>query len=393
LSEVNRHFRLRWALGLLFVLTAFFRSGTAVAEQRVAVLEMRGEVDSASLYELSEALRSGVESGLSRSAVTVVDMAQTQAASAMCTVDGCELDVGQMLGVDYVISGSLFSFEGRTICTLNVYDIGAGQKLVTEKILDSDLSALSGKISKTVKTIAAGVFKVQAIASEAEAVVEQVTGADASGAMATAARLAKRMGSRSGGGGDVVVTTPEFTDNGWFVTPRFGMSMVHGKYSSFLESGSTARLEAGRSVDGLGYGIFVQGTMYNGTHFMEQAEAGCFTQGTCVQGDTRVLKMGGLARYTVVDQAVRVIAQGAGGVATMPLLMDEKYFQEDVVNEAWQGNRPAVHDELHYFTNVGILVEYPMEGTGVAPQLAVETSYITGFGLGTEILLGFNAPF
>jgi TolB-like protein len=380
-------------LGLLFVLTAFFRSGAAVAEQRVAVLEMRGEVDSASLYELSEALRSGVESAVSRSAVTVIDTAQTQAVSAMCTVDGCELDVGQTLGVDYVISGSLFSFEGRTICTLNVYDIGAGQKLVSEKVLDSDLAALSGKISKTVKTIAAGIFKVRSIASEAEAVVEQVTGADASGAMATAARLAKRVGSRSGGGGDVVVTTSDFTDNGWFVTPRFGMSMVHGKYSSFLQSGASARLEAGRSGDGLGYGLFVQGTMYNGTSYYEQGEADCFEQDTCIQGDTRVLKMGGLARYTVFEQAVRVVAQGAGGVATMPLLMDEKYFHEEVVAAEWQENRPTIHDELHYFTNVGILVEYPMEGTGVAPQLAVETSYITGVGLGTEILLGFNAPF
>ncbi len=185
----------------------------------------------------------------------------------------------------------------------------------------------------------------------------------------------------------------EYTDTGWFVTPRFGMSMVLGDYSQALDNGSVYRLEVGRNMDGLGYGVMAQGTLHNGAHYEEQAAAGCFTQGTCIQGDTMIYKLGGLARYILVYQTFRVIAQAAVGVAPIPLLMDEKYFEEEVVAAGWEGNRPTVHDEMHLFTNAGVIVEYPMEGMGVAPQLSVETSYITGFGAGAEVLFGFNATF
>ena len=186
----------------------------------------------------------------------------------------------------------------------------------------------------------------------------------------------------------------EYTDTGWFVTPRFGKSMVHGDYSQALDNGSAYRLEVGRSVDGLGYGIMAQGTLHNGSPPEEQAAAaGCVAQAACIQGDTMVLKLGGLARYIVVYQTVRVIAQAAAGVASIPLLMDEKYFQEEIVAYEWDGSRPTIHDQMQVFTNAGLIVEYPMEGMGVAPQLSLETSYITELGLGTEVLFGFNATF
>jgi len=181
-----------------------------------------------------------------------------------------------------------------------------------------------------------------------------------------------------------------------FVTTGTGVSMLMGKYSPWVNWGQSFRMELGRTIGtkGLEGFVFLHSSIHNGSHFEEQGAAGCFENGSCIQGDTRFQKLGGGSRTRLVD-ATRIDVYGRvlGGVAITPLLMDNQAYEEEVVEEAWQGQRSSVHDQVHPFAGVGVYMDIGNFGTGIAPYLAVDSAYLLGVGLTTEVLAGFSYQF
>lgn len=199
------------------------------------------------------------------------------------------------------------------------------------------------------------------------------------------ARKASERRSKGGGTGQKM-----------FVTTGTGVSMLMGKYSPWVTWGQAFRMEVGRSNPTTGSGAFVllHSSLNDGVNYEEQAAAGCFQNDSCIQGDTRFHKLGGGSRLRLVDAtSIDVYGRALAGVGFSPLLMDEKYYQEEVVGGAWQGSRPTVHDEIHPFAGVGVYMDFGNFGSGVAPYLAVDSIFSLGLGLSTEVLGGFSYQF
>lgn len=181
-----------------------------------------------------------------------------------------------------------------------------------------------------------------------------------------------------------------------FVTTGTGVSMLMGKYSQWITWGQAFRMEVGRSDTSKGSGafVFLHSSLNNGNDYEIQSENGCVETGSCIQGDTRFHKLGGGSRIRLVDAAtIDVYGRALAGVGLSPLLMDEGAYEVDVVGDAWQGNRPTVHDEIHPFAGVGVYMEFGDYGSGVAPYLAVDSVFSLGLGLSTEVLGGFSYQF
>lgn len=184
---------------------------------------------------------------------------------------------------------------------------------------------------------------------------------------------------------------PAWAVDGLFVSAGTGMSAPAEK--STLRKGRAVRMEVGQADGSLGYGVFFQSSVHNGLSYEEQGANGCFEDASCIQGDSQVYLLGGMARYQLLDSSVKVFGQVAAGLASAPLLMDEKYYSKDVVEESWNGNESTVHGGLHPFSGLGVHVEYAGLGFGVSPYLSLTSNFALGMGLTGEMMAGLAYEF
>jgi hypothetical protein len=181
---------------------------------------------------------------------------------------------------------------------------------------------------------------------------------------------------------------------GTYAKTNVGAGIYLGTYSKWVKPGTSIALAVGQDfMDtedmSMAWEVsFFQG-INNGEDYEVQAAAGCYNDGSCIQGDLRTYTFVGI--YEASFYPTRRIGLGlrlGGGILLSPLLMDEKYYAEEVVGDgtsgAWLGNRPAVHDGPHPVVLGGPTFEYYTKLSHFSMGVDVDVFYAVGFDLGAS---------
>ena len=127
---------------------ALTSGGTAAAVERLAVLEIQGDIPERELNALTDEVRGAVIRRLG-SAVQVMTrenmevMLSDMGIDSSCVSEGaCEVETARNLGVDYVVSGSLVALSGKQVATLKLHRTDNGQLLGSERAQADDVLAL-----------------------------------------------------------------------------------------------------------------------------------------------------------------------------------------------------------------------------------------------------------
>ena len=133
---------------------------------------------------------------------------------------------------------------------------------------------------------------------------------------------------------------------------------------------------------------FNQG-IHNGCSFEEQAaDTGCTGAGPgpFIQGDLRTYTFQALVEGSIYPtRRIGIGFRLGGGVLFSPLLMDETYYQTEVVQETWGGNDGGYHSTPHPLVMGGPTVEYYTKLSHFSVGLDVDAFYAIGFDLGTNV--------
>lgn len=181
---------------------------------------------------------------------------------------------------------------------------------------------------------------------------------------------------------------------GTYAKTNVGAGVYLGRYSDWVKPGTSIALAVGQDfmdteTMSMAWEVsFFQG-INNGLDYEEQAAGGCFTNGSCVQGDLRTYTFVGI--YEASFYPTRRMGVGlrmGGGILLSPLLMDEKYYAAEVVGDsgggAWQGQRPSVHDSPHPVVLGGPTFEYYTKLSHFSMGVDVDIFYAVGFDLGAS---------
>ena len=178
---------------------------------------------------------------------------------------------------------------------------------------------------------------------------------------------------------------------GTYAKTNVGAGMYLGQYGPWVKPGTSIALAIGQDfMDQQNISMawevsFFQG-INNGAHFEEQGAAQCFQNGSCIQGDLRTYTFLGLYEASFYPtRRIGIGLRAGGGVLFSPLLMDEKYYQEEVVAIEWQGNRPPVHDEMHPAFVGGPTLEYYTKLSHFSMGIDTDILYAVGFDLTASV--------
>ena len=129
---------------------------------------------------------------------------------------------------------------------------------------------------------------------------------------------------------------------------------------------------------------FFQG-INNGDNYEEQAAVQCYLNDSCMQGDLRTYTIAGLYEFSFYpSRRTGIGIRAGGGLLFSPLLMDEGYYQTEVVEAQWQANRPTVHDEPHPVVMGGPTFEYYTKLSHFSMGFDIDAYYAVGFDLGAS---------
>ncbi len=128
---------------LLFVISALLVTWPAWAGDRLAVLEVQGEIAQNTLLLLTDQVRAGARDALDGQSGAIVMTRENTLTlltdmgidPAVCTaLANCEVDAGRQIGATLVISGQLVSVEGTLLLTLKLYDTASAAMLASELV-------------------------------------------------------------------------------------------------------------------------------------------------------------------------------------------------------------------------------------------------------------------
>jgi hypothetical protein len=178
---------------------------------------------------------------------------------------------------------------------------------------------------------------------------------------------------------------------GTYAKTNVGAGMVLGRYAPWTKPGTSIALAVGQdfmdqeNISMAWEVTFFQG-INNATHYEEQAAAGCASTGTCMQGDLRTYTLAGLYEFSFYpSRRIGIGIRAGGGLLFSPLLMDETYYQSEVVEAQWGLQEPpAVHEEPHPVVIGGPTFEYYTKLSHFSMGLDVDAYYAVGFDLGAS---------
>jgi hypothetical protein len=178
---------------------------------------------------------------------------------------------------------------------------------------------------------------------------------------------------------------------GTYAKTNVGAGMYLGQYATWVKPGTSIALAIGQDfMDQQNLSMawevaFFQG-INNGATYIEQGQAGCYETGSCIQGDLRTYTFLGLYEASFYPtRRIGIGLRAGGGVLFSPLLMDEKYYQEEVVATDWKGNRPPVHDEMHPAFVGGPTLEYYTKLSHFSMGVDTDILYAVGFDLTASV--------
>ncbi len=139
---------------MLLVLLALV-PGVAIGGERLAVLELQGDLPANQRRALTDATREGVVDAL-RGRVTVMTrenmevMLTDMGLDASCVEEGaCEVETARNLGADYVISGEITPFGDQLVCSLKLHETAGGSLVDSERANADDAMGLLDALPQT----------------------------------------------------------------------------------------------------------------------------------------------------------------------------------------------------------------------------------------------------
>jgi len=134
-----------WFCAFFLVLTC---NSQALAAERLAVLELSGDLEPKERGLLTDTIRGAVVKAL-RDRVQVMTrenmevMLTDMGLDADCVAEGaCEVETARNLGVDYVVSGSIVGVGGILVASVKFHETKAGSLLGQEQARGADVIAL-----------------------------------------------------------------------------------------------------------------------------------------------------------------------------------------------------------------------------------------------------------
>ena len=177
---------------------------------------------------------------------------------------------------------------------------------------------------------------------------------------------------------------------GTYAKTNVGAGMLLGRYGKWAKPGTSIALAVGQdfldqeSISMAWEVTFFQG-INNAAHYEEQADAGCMMDGSCMQGDLRTYTFAGLYEFSFYpSRRFGIGMRAGGGLLFSPLLMDEGYYETEVVQAEWGGQKPTVHEEPHPVVMGGPTFEYYTKLSHFSMGLDIDAYYAVGFDLGAS---------
>lgn len=171
---------------------------------------------------------------------------------------------------------------------------------------------------------------------------------------------------------------------GWYAKSNVGGGFYLGQLGATIQPGTIIALSGGqdfldREKMSMAWEVsFAQG-VHNGTYYEDQAAAG----GPYIQGDLRTYFFTANVEYSrYPTRRIGIGARGGGGVMMSPLLMDEEYYQSEVVSRAWGGLDTNYHKEPHPVGMGGLTFEYYTKLAHFSVGLDADFIYAIGFDMG-----------
>ena len=198
----------------------------------------------------------------------------------------------------------------------------------------------------------------------------------------------------SGGEGAVEVQQSEVVREivrGTYAKANVGAGFYLGQFASTVSAGTSVGMSFGgdfidQKTHSMAWEVaFFQG-INNGAHYEDQAAAGCAQQGNCIQGDLRTYIFLGLGEASwYPTRRVGVGIRAGVGILISPLLIDEKYYQEAVVQDTWGlGAAPTYHDVMHPVVVGGPTVEYYTKLSHFSVGVDTDVFMAMGFDIGAS---------
>lgn len=179
---------------------------------------------------------------------------------------------------------------------------------------------------------------------------------------------------------------------GFYVRSNVGGGSYVGQFRGFVYAGTMVGLSGGKDVldtEKTSASVevsFVQG-IHNGCNYEYQADGLCAGSARTggapigVQGDLRTYSLMASGEYSYYP--VRRVGIGAkvnAGIMLSPLLMDEVYYQSEVL-PLW-GFEPTYHTTPHPVVGGGLTLEYYTKLSHFSVGADLDVNYGIGFDLG-----------
>jgi hypothetical protein len=173
--------------------------------------------------------------------------------------------------------------------------------------------------------------------------------------------------------------------------------MPIGEMQGFLNPALSYRVQAGIRRAGLTFGGFVSLANHNGCYYLYQVRGECSGRpgvpGPLIQGDSRITKIGAFGSRSLGGEKVDMAVEARVSYVSIPLLMDQNEYQEEVVFDTWGGSDPGFHDQLYLAASVGFVVTYPKTDSGPKLRWSAEADYIPGFDIFAAVGAGLETDF
>ncbi len=133
---------------LLSLVLALCLPASAHAVERLAVLELQGDLPVQERSVLADSIRGAVIRVLSGQMQVMTRenmevMLSDMGLDASCVAEGaCEVETARNLGVDYVVSGSVTPMSGTLVLSLKLHATASGELMGTELVRGADAMAL-----------------------------------------------------------------------------------------------------------------------------------------------------------------------------------------------------------------------------------------------------------
>ena len=177
-------------------------------------------------------------------------------------------------------------------------------------------------------------------------------------------------------------------ERGWYAKSNIGGSFYFTGAGQFIKPGTTISMVGGKDIIdrenmSVSWEAGLISSIHNGNYHEEQAALGCGSMGTCVQGDSRTFLFHGVGEYSYYPNVrFGIGVRGGGGIMSIPLLMDELYYQEKIVPSF--GATSIVHQGVKPVGMGGLTFEYYTKLSHFSIGLDADFMFVVGVGAGAN---------